>query len=244
MLSQQEIKKIRQLKQKKYREEQGLFIAEGPKIVNELLHSGFRPRSVYSVEKMDCPVLKLISGNDLERISTLTTPNKVLGVFEMKTSKGKWNGKGLALALDDLRDPGNLGAIIRIADWFGITNVFCSETCVDVYNPKVVQATMGSIARVEVNYVALRYFLPEVKAASKGLKIYGAVMNGKNIYREKLAAEGIVLIGNEARGISDELLAHVGNKITIPRLGKAESLNAAAAAAIICSEFRRSACRL
>jgi TrmH family RNA methyltransferase len=239
MLSQQEIKRIRRLGQKKYRKEQGLFIAEGPKVVNELLHSGYKPVKIYSIEKIDCPALKIISYKELERISFLTTPNKVLGIFEIKTFKEKWNGKGLALALEDIRDPGNMGTIIRIADWFGIVNVFCSMTCVDVYNPKVIQATMGSIARVKVRYVELPLFLKEMKSISKELKIYGAVMNGKNIYGEKLAKEGIIIIGNEARGISDELIQYVSDRITIPLFGKAESLNAAVATAIICSEFKR-----
>lgn len=239
MLSRSEIKKIRQLTQKKFRDEQKLFIAEGPKVVRELLNCGFIPKVIYSTETFPGISTYKIAAKELEKISLLTTPNKVLGVFEMKKRQTKINPSELSLALEDIRDPGNLGTIIRIADWFCIKNIYCSETCVDVYNPKVIQATMGSIARVNVSYVKLSSFLGSAQLQERDFKIFGAVMNGKNIYSEKLPSQGILLIGNESKGISEELLKIVTDKITIPSFGKAESLNAAVATAIICSEFKR-----
>lgn len=239
MLSRSEIKKIRQLSQKKFRDEHKLFIAEGPKVVQELLDSGFIPRVIYSTEKLPGIPAYKISGKELEQISLLVTPNKVIGVFEMKKQQTRLHTRELSLALEDIRDPGNLGTIIRIADWFSIKHIYCSETCVDVYNPKVIQATMGSIARVNVSYVKLSSFLRDAQLKERDFKIFGAVMNGKNIYIEKLSSHGILLIGNESRGISEDILKMVTDKITIPLFGKAESLNAAVATAIICSEFKR-----
>lgn len=243
MISKAQIKNIRLLHQKKYRDEAGLFIAEGPKIVNDLLNSPYIAREVFALKEFRVPAgtkATLISAKELEQISCLSAPYEVLGIFEIPPGSGSpfpdlKDLRELAIALDDIRDPGNLGSIIRIADWFGIKYVLCSKTCVDLYNPKVVQATMGSLARVQVRYVDLPGVLNGYP------HVYGAVLNGRNIYREKLPDVGVILIGNEAKGISDALLKHVAVKLSVPGFSKgADSLNAAIATAIICSEFRRS----
>ncbi len=240
MLSKAQIKKIKLLHQKKYRDEEGLFIAEGPKIVQELLNSDFIAKEVLATNEFTPNragvKVENITEKELSEISVLTTPNQVLGVFE--TVKPKLNlavlKQELVLVLDDIRDPGNLGTIIRIADWFGIHHILCSQTCVDVFNPKVVQATMGSIARVHVCYSDLVPVLKELGP------VYAAVLDGKNIYSESLSSKGVILIGNESHGISEKLLKLVTEKIAIPNFsGQAESLNAAIASAVICSEFRR-----
>lgn len=242
MVSKAQIKNIRLLHQKKHRDELGLFIAEGPKIVNDLLDSPYNAKEIFAVKEFQ-PAGRtkttLVSQSELEQISCLSAPNQVLGIFEIPPGTDSSfpdlkDLKELVIALDDIRDPGNLGSILRVADWFGIKYVLCSESCVDLYNPKVVQATMGSMARVQVRYVDLAGLL-------KGYPhVYGAVLNGKNIYREKLPRAGVILIGNEAKGISEALLKHVSVKISIPGFSKgADSLNAAIATAVICSEFRR-----
>ena len=246
MISKAQIKQVCQLHQKKYRDQKRLFIAEGPKIVNEILNSNYKVRNIFAVKEYSTSGIQhpvsVVSNKELESISTLTTPNQVLGVFEIPSPlvpRLLSFASELVLALDNIRDPGNLGTIIRIADWFGISHIFCSETCVDVYNPKVIQATMGSVARVEINYINLNSFLSESLILNPKSLIYAAVMNGKNIYTEKLSDKGIILIGNESKGISENLMQFVTNKISIPNFGRAESLNAAIAAAIICSEFKR-----
>lgn len=266
MLSKSQISFINSLKQKKYREEHHLFIAEGAKIVPELLNSPIVVKQVYAtsdflrsntipstVERFE------IKENELERISALTKANEVLAVCE--TPKYVLDAESLkeklTLVLDDIKDPGNLGTIIRIADWFGIENIVCSNETVDAFNPKVVQATMGSIARIKIHYVDLISFLKNPKSNIQH-PIYGALLEGKNIYTEKLSSEGLIVIGNESRGISEEVQKLITDKISIPsfshyksgggppermdssiRAGEAESLNAAIATSIICSEFRR-----
>jgi len=171
-------------------------------------------------------------------MSALSAPNQVLGVFEILQPELKINRlkEKLVLALDDLRDPGNLGTVIRVADWFGINDILCSHNCVDVYNPKVVQSTMGSLARVAVYYCDLESVLQNLSP------VYATVLNGKNVYAEKLSDKGVILIGNESHGISAELLSKVthAQAISIPNFSpKADSLNAAIATSIFCSEFRR-----
>jgi TrmH family RNA methyltransferase len=178
----------------------------------------------------------VISDIELKKISALTTHNNCLALFKMPIETRIIQG-GLIAALDDIRDPGNLGTIIRLCDWFGITQVVCSKETVDVFNPKTVQASMGSIARVNVNYTPLESFLSDTK-----LPVFGTFMDGKNIYTSVLPKEGIVVFGNEANGISGGVEAIIKNKLSIPRFGdvqKTESLNVAAAAAIVFSEFRR-----
>ena len=175
----------------------------------------------------------------MEQISALTTPNQVIGIFEIPAIKLNPESlkEELVLALDDIRDPGNLGTIIRIADWFGIKNILCSESCVDLFNPKVVQATMGSISRVNVCFGDLDRVLVKLKAY---MPVYGSVLEGKDIYSLELSANGVILIGNESNGVSDSLLKLVSHEISIPNFSSgADSLNAAIATAVICSEFRR-----
>lgn len=249
MLSKNQIKAVQALKQKKFREEQGLFIAEGAKIVPELLLSDINVVELYATvdffkkNKIDRSISCVeVKDSELERISALTTPNEVLAVCripDLKLDADKLANK-LTLVLDDIRDPGNLGTIIRIADWFGIENIVCSEQTADLYNPKVVQATMGSIARVKVHYTDLKIFLKFNVQGSK-MPVFGTLLKGKNIYEEQLSSEGFIVIGNESKGISAEIEKLITTSISIPSFSgaEAESLNAAVATAIVCSEFRR-----
>jgi TrmH family RNA methyltransferase len=240
MVSKNQIKLITSLQQKKYRIANKLFFAEGVKGIQELLDSDFELDHLYTTQNDFDEVSKekktIISENDLKKITALATPNSCLAVFKMPTEKPVLE-TGLIVALDSIRDPGNLGTILRLCDWFGIQQVLCSKETVDVYNPKVVQATMGSIARVNINYIDLNAFLTTTK-----LPIFGTFMDGSNIYKSELPKEGIIIMGNEANGISMELEKLVTSRLTIPRFGnlqKTESLNVATATAIVLSEFRR-----
>lgn len=249
MISKSTISEIRLLQQKKYRKEKGLFVVEGVKIVKDLLSSHFVLKDMFAVKdflyenkklinQISAKSIHMITDSELERISSLISPNQVIAVFHYTEFDfdDMISGKELILALDDIRDPGNLGTIIRIADWFGIKHVVCSETCSDIYAPKSLQATMGSIARVKVYYTNLN----KLFFSSNRRTIYAAVLDGKNIYNENLSKAGYILIGNEAKGISSELMRYVTNKISIPAFSSgADSLNAAVATAIICSEFKR-----
>lgn len=252
MLSKNQIKLINGIKIKKIRTAQGLFMAESTKIVPEILRSDFKVHSLYATRGwlrknqelfsgLDPDAIFEVSDKELERISGLTTPNEVLMLVEIPVHPFpdlSALSKDLTLVLDEVKDPGNLGTIIRIADWFGIRNIICSENSVDVYNPKVVQATMGSITRVNVFYRNLEEFLSTTSKREK-LPVYGALLEGENIYSKKLASNGIIVLGNESAGISNSLLPFIQEKITIPSFGHAESLNISMAAAIICSEFKR-----
>jgi TrmH family RNA methyltransferase len=256
MLVKNEAKFINALKLKKNREAEGLFVAEGVKIVNDLLHSGIKVKQIYSSRNFQLSIFNYhidvirIKESELKRISSLSSPNEVLAVCEIPRYDlhfQKLNQK-LNLVLDGIQDPGNLGTIIRIADWFGIGDIICSNETVEVYNPKVIQATMGSISRVKVHYTDLPRFLSEAKAAQ--FPVYGASLEGENIYENSLETKGLVVIGNESKGISAELLPFLTHKLYIPSFSShlshlppgtsgAESLNAAIATSIICSEFRR-----
>ena len=238
MLSKSQIKLITSLKQKKQRQQHGFFVVEGIKTIKELLQSHLVLHALYTTEpfNIDAKNEILISETDLKRISFLTTPNTALAIFNMPQPK-PIETNGLIVALDAVRDPGNLGTIIRLCDWFGIKNLVCSHETVDCYNPKVVQATMGSITRVAISYVDLVDFL---KSAT--LPVLGAFMEGENIYKTKLPEQGILVMGNEANGLSKEVEATITKKITIPRFGDlqaTESLNVATATAILLSEFKR-----
>lgn len=240
MVSKNQIKLITGLQQKKYRAQHKLFIAEGPKVVQELLDSSFELHHLFTTDAVfkGIPQDKttLITDAELKKISTLATPNTCLALFAIPDGKPIIDN-GLIVALDDVRDPGNLGTIIRQCDWFGITQLTCSEQCVDAYNPKVVMATMGSLSRVNVVYTNLEKYLRETQ-----LPVFGTFMDGENIYNETLPAEGIIVMGNEANGISATVEKLVTYRIAIPRFGqlqKTESLNVATATAIILSEFRR-----
>ncbi|MBP6181562.1 RNA methyltransferase [Flavobacterium sp.] len=240
MVSKNQIKLITSLQQKKYRFINKLFFAEGVKVIQELLQSNFELEHLYTTQndfdEISNAKKTSIDDNDLKKISALASPNSCLAVFKIPIQEKRIDS-GLILTLDSIRDPGNLGTILRLCDWFGIHQLVCSKETVDIYNPKVVQATMGSIARVNVNYIDLNTFLTQTK-----LPIFGTFMNGENIYKTSLPQEGIIIMGNEANGISPEIEKLVQNRLTIPRFGeiqKTESLNVATATAIILSEFRR-----
>jgi RNA methyltransferase, TrmH family len=244
MVTRNQIKLISSLQQKKHRLSNNLFFAEGVKVIQELLESNFELEHLYITEaifdEIQTSKKTIISEADLKKISALATPNNCLAVFKIPSQSlgtKSVSEKGLILALDDIRDPGNLGTIIRLCDWFGIEQLICSQETVDVYNPKVVQATMGSISRVTISYVDLEDFITKTK-----LPVFGTFMDGKNIYKEKLPNEGIIIMGNEANGISKNLEKIIKNKLSIPRFGniqQTESLNVATATAIVLSEFRR-----
>ncbi|MEN9323258.1 MAG: hypothetical protein RL699_1038 [Bacteroidota bacterium] len=241
MVSKNQIKLISSLQQKKYREQHQLFVAEGIKCINELLHASFEPVFLLATEtvfeaKYD-PLVSYISAAELQKMSGLSSANSCLGVFKIPASKPR-EDHGLIVALDEIRDPGNLGTIIRLCDWFGVEQLFCSLATVDIYNPKVVQATMGSLARVAVHYVDL-----EKELASTTLPVLGTFMDGDSIYQMALPQEGIIVMGNEANGISTPIAARVTQRIAIPKFGKlqqTESLNVATATAIVLSECKRS----
>ena len=243
MLVKQRIKYIQTLGQKKFREKEGFFIAEGPKLVHELLEADVTTvKEVYALKEWIDNSLVLpanisiveISEQELEKISQLTTPNQVVAIVQQFDTGNTLTAKDqITLALDKVQDPGNLGTIIRIADWFGIKQIVCSLDSADMYNPKVVQSTMGSIARVKIIYTDLKEWL----AVQKNIPIYAASLQGENIASIKKINEGIIIIGNESKGISKELLKRAMIRITIPAKGKAESLNAAVATGIILSHI-------
>lgn len=241
MISKNQIKLIKSLQQKKYRKLYQLFIAEGVKVIQELLNSNYELVELYTTHEIFSNVEKskinFISEVELKSISALVTPNECLAVFIIPEKVKMDYFETTQIALDDIRDPGNMGTIIRLADWFGIQNIICSEATVDVYNPKVIQATMGSIARVNVMYCDLKNYLLNVK-----VPVYGTLLEGKNIYAEKLMQPSIIVLGNESNGISQEVQHLITHKITIPRFGtlqQTESLNVATATAIVLSEFCR-----
>lgn len=238
-LSKNQIKLIKSLAQKKNRQRHELFIVEGVKGINEFLDSDFELENVYTTKpifKVPPDKISEISEVDLKKISNLKNPNTALAIFKFPKQEGP-SKTGLIIALDDVRDPGNLGTIIRLCDWYGVRDLVCSLNTVDCYNSKVVQATMGSLTRVNVSYIDLKDYLESYDA-----NIFGAFMNGENIYTTDLPGEGIVILGNEANGISESIQSKVNHKITIPQFGNTkptESLNVANASAIILSEFRR-----
>lgn len=239
MVSKSQIKLITSLQQKKYRDKTGLFVAEGPKVIAELLEAGLNLHSLFSTEADLGFSERFFSVTELElqKISFLKTANTSLALFEIP-KQIPMPQQGLVLALDAVRDPGNLGTIIRMCDWFGLTQVVCSVDTADCYNPKVIQATMGSIARIQVTYCDLEAYIKNSK-----IPVYGACMEGVNVYAHTWAANGILVMGNEANGISEGISKLLHEKITIPQFGKkqeAESLNVATATAILLSEFRRS----
>tara|TARA_R110001632_G_scaffold36577_15_gene92278 strand:+ start:2564 stop:3286 length:723 start_codon:yes stop_codon:yes gene_type:complete len=239
VLSKSQIKRITSLGQKKYRNREGIFVAEGIKVIQELLDSSLKLEGLWSADA------KAFKGHynvesatlaDLKKVSFLKTPQTAIAIFKIPQAK-QTTESGLTLLLDDVRDPGNLGTIIRLCDWFGISDLVCSKETVDCYNPKVVQATMGSLTRVNVVYSDLLAYLDKTKRP-----IYGTYMDGENVYGSQLPKEGILVMGNEANGISSEITSRIGQRIGIPRFGPeqaTESLNVATATAIFLSEFRR-----
>ncbi len=240
-----EIQQLRALKDKRERDRERLFIAEGEKLVEEILDSHFVVRRVLTTDaKHKGANIELITKQEMERISQLTTPTTMLAVVEQPNNRlsiDKLCHK-LVVALDGVQNPGNLGTIIRLADWFGVEEIICSRECADCYNPKVVQATMGAILRVRIHYVDnLSKLLHE--AREMGMNIYGTLLDGNNIYHEKLDNKGIIVMGNEGRGVSDECRNMLTHKLLIPPFPAdcptSESLNVAMATGIILSEFRR-----
>lgn len=253
MVSKSIVRLVRSLEMKKNRRSSGLFVAEGPKVVGDLM-GHCRLKTVVARRKWIDSNAGWLGGSDvyeatdeeLQRVSLLQHPQDVVAVFEMPASTMNSEelcekaSRDLVLALDGVQDPGNLGTIIRIADWFGIATIVCSQTTVDAFNPKVVQATMGSIARVDIVYTDIVNFLDSLSPATP---IYGTLLDGENIYSKSLCDHGVIVMGNEGNGISSDVKARVHSRLLIPdfRHGStcAESLNVAVATAIVCSEFRR-----
>ena len=244
-MTRSEIRFIRSLADKQARTAAGLFVAEGSKLIGEILASGWEVEALYSTRGTFGGRAAMISPAEMERISMLKTPNESLATVRMPSyaTPRTADPARLALALDAVRNPGNMGTIIRLADWFGIEEIYCSEDSADCFNPKVIQATMGAILRVRVHYLDLPALL--ARSAAAGVDIYGTTLDGDNIYSAPLTAGGIIVMGNEGRGISPECAAHVTRRLLIPpypasRHGS-ESLNVAMAAAVVCAEFRRRA---
>ena len=244
MITKLQVKYIQSLGQKKFRDQEGVFVAEGPKIINELLGAGIVAlQALYATHEwiqahtallQQLPVSAAeVKDHELERISFLQTPNAVAGIFKKPVHDKAFSLEGCLLMLDGIQDPGNMGTIIRIADWFGINTIMCSTDCVDAFAPKVVQGSMGSVVRVNTVYADL----PELAKANKDLILYAATLNGENINRMQPLQKGVIVIGNESKGIRPELLASCTQRITIPRIGHAESLNAAVATGIILSRL-------
>jgi TrmH family RNA methyltransferase len=241
MVSRSQLKYIQSLGQKKYRDEEGVFVAEGPKLIKELIESDVELMQVYALDewiegnkdRLKDISVTAISEAELERISQLTTPNKILAIAKKFETNEPLIKDRISLVLNAIRDPGNLGTIIRIADWFGVSQIICSADCTDMYNSKVVQATMGSIARVNVFYTDLPVWLKQ----RSGVRIYAAMLEGKDVTKMSTIKEGLIIIGNESMGIDKEVLQCANEKISIPRKGSAESLNAAVATGIILSHL-------
>lgn len=245
MLSKARIKLIQSLNLKKHRSELKLFVVEGKKQVTELLTSNYQVNCIvatpnwadaFAQDIKNNTELIIVSDDDLKKASLLQAPQDVLAIVKIpeKQFSSALINTGFSIFLDGIQDPGNLGTIIRIADWYGIKTIVCSNDCVDVFNPKTIQATMGSFARVDVYYNYLSDILKQ-----NNLPVYGALMQGESLYQSTIKENGILLIGNEGKGISEELLSYISNPITIPKIGGAESLNAGIATAIICDARAR-----
>ena len=237
MLSKNELKYIQSLCQKKQRAAERLFLAEGVKLADELLTAGYPVRKIYALEEWEAPVtdipLTRITRFELEKISSLQTPNQVLLIAEQQIPQEAPVFKNhFTLVLDGIQDPGNLGTIIRIADWFGIGQIIASNDTAELYNPKVIQSTMGSFLRVKIWYTDIEPIL-----AQQTVPVYGALLNGTSVFSIPTPSEGLLVIGNESKGIRETILPLISHAVTIPRIGKAESLNAAVAAGILLSQL-------
>lgn len=255
MISKNKVKYIRSLELKKFRKADQVFVAEGHKLVGDLL-GAFECTYLAATATWLEQYASILSGNpfrhtevdevteeELKRLSFQETPQQVLAVFRQPQWRVQLNevaSKGLCLALDDVQNPGNLGTIVRVADWFGIEHVFCSQGCADIYNPKTVQATMGAMARVQVHYVNL---VEALNTLDKNVPVYGTFLDGENMYGKELSHQGVIVMGNEGRGVSKEVEACVYERLYIPNYPEgretSESLNVAIATAIVCAEFRR-----
>lgn len=249
MLSRNDIRTIKSLEQKKFRIETGLFAAEGHRLVNDLLGhfhcvlAAATDEWIAENRNIRADRVECVSRDELRKASLMQNPQDVLALFRIpqySTSLSKAASEGLVLALDDIQDPGNLGTIVRIADWFGIRDVFCSTGTADIYNPKSVQATMGAIARVRLHYLDLA---AELESMPRSIPVYGTLLDGTDMYTKELTANGVIVMGNEGNGISRRIRDRVSEKLYIPSWPQgaetSESLNVAVATAIVCSEFRR-----
>jgi len=241
MLSKSRITLITSLKQKKYRLQHQLFVVEGIKTINEFLESSYILEYIYTTREFEQVAKEkqtVVSESDLKKVSFLKNSNSALAVFKMNFAK-KIDESKLIVALDNVRDPGNLGTIVRLCDWFGVADLICNSETVDCYNPKVVQATMGSLTRVNVTYLNLENYLSE----KEGVPVFGTFMDGDNLYTTEMSSSsGIIVLGNEANGISESIEKVITKKITIPKFGsiqQTESLNVAMATSIVLSEFKR-----
>ena len=239
MITKNQIKYINSLQQKKFRLEHQSFVVEGAKSVIELLKSDFEIELLFITKSFfeDNEALlqnysiepELVEANHLEKVGSFSSNNAALAVVKTKENVELLvKGKEFALVLNDIRDPGNLGTIIRIADWYGITKIICSNSTVDIYNPKVINSTMGSFTRISLYYTDLEIFIK-----NQSVNIYGTLLDGENIHQTKFSDSGYIVIGNEANGISEEITKLITHKITIPRFGGAESLNAGIATAVV-----------
>lgn len=247
MLDRSEIRLIRSLSDKRCRDAEGLFVAEGRKLIEELRASHLRIRRIYTCDERQAGdgLTELVASKEMERISLLKTPSDTLALVEIPryALDPDIGRRELVLALDEVQNPGNLGTIVRLADWFGVSDILCSPGSADCFNPKVVQATMGAILRVRVHYTDLAGLL--ARAAGDGTPVYGTFLDGENLYRTDLTPRGIVVMGSEGRGIGEACADSVTRRLFIPpfptdRRGS-ESLNVAVATAVVCSEFRRRA---
>ena len=255
MISKNQIKYVHQLELKKFRKQEGLFIAEGHKVVGDLLAAGFRPTQLFATAEWitsNSPLLRgggargggdiiEVTTDELTKLSLQQHPQQVLALFPIPEAQPQISNlkSQISILLDNIQDPGNLGTIIRIADWFGIDTIFCSTGTVDAWNPKVVQATMGSIARVRIIYIDAQQLFDSLPA---DYPVYGTFLDGENIYTQELSPNGLIVMGNEGNGISDAVRARISRRLLIPdfhRGDTADSLNVAIATAITCSEFRR-----
>jgi TrmH family RNA methyltransferase len=245
MLSKSQIGFIKSLHQKKYRKEHGIFIIEGIKSIVEFIPSDYQIHSVYFMTQYQSLLPKFpaniklfeVTNAELEKISTLQAPQGILALVNIpkRAAIDKTTLKNnFSLVLDGVQDPGNLGTIIRTADWFGFKHVICSSNTVEVYNPKTVQATMGSLCRVNVSYQDLAELLKDIN-----MPVFGAMLNGNSLYETQWGAEGLVILGNEGQGVSPEIIELIDRPVTIPRVGQAESLNVAVSAAIFCADISR-----
>lgn len=250
MLSKNKIKLIRSLGLKKNRSDESLFVAEGRKLVFDLIESQLTLREIFCTREIavelgtiNADKITELKKGEIERITSLKSTPEVIALFEIPDAAFNWENikDDLCLVLDSVQDPGNLGTIVRLADWFGIKNIICSEDCADLYNPKTVQATMGAIARVNVQYLSLNDFLSQ--AVQLKIPVYGTFLEGENLYSTELTSNGIVVMGSEGKGISPEIEAFISRKLNIPPYPEvnngSESLNVAVAASIVCAEFRR-----
>ena len=249
MLSKATLKLIKSLELRKFRKESGLFVAEGGKTVTDLLQQGIEAYKIFATRdwmdshSCECLVeITEITDEEMRRASFLRTPQGILALFKQPgySMDPTCPTRELCLALDNVQDPGNLGTIIRIADWFGIENIYCSNGTVDIYNPKTVQATMGAIGRVKVHYTDL----PDMIASlNEKAPVYGTFLDGESIYSHPLSENGLVIMGNEGNGIGKECEKHINERLLIPNYPAgcktSESLNVSVATAIVCSEFRR-----